>query len=177
MTGVKPDFFEAFSIDKDTIKIKGVKETQKFVSVPILIDTFREIQKSINPRIYNGDKMMCFGKPISGQIKNLDNSNNNISRIISRIRGNIKFYFSYLIILSEEDGNNIIQIFKLSLKSGYSDDYDILEITKGEKTNGTFYDNFKEALKKLKEFIEKKRESNSSFGEEIYNYICGILEA
>ena len=176
-TDVNPSFFEAFSTTaNETIKIQGVKETQKFDCVPTLIDKFREIQKSINPLINQGGKMMCFGKPISGQIKNLENSNSNISSIISRIRGNIKFYFSYLIISSEEDGNNIIQIFELSLKSGYSDDYNIFEITKGEKTNETFSDDFKEALKKLKEFIEIKRESNRSFGEEIYNYISSIFD-
>ena len=173
---MKPSFFEAFSTANETIKIQGVTEIQKFDSVPTLIDKFREIQKSINPLINQGGKMMCFGKPISGQIKNLENSNSNISSIILRIRGNIKFYFSYLIISSEEDGNNIIQIFELSLKSGYSDDYNIFEITKGEKTNGTFSNDFKEALKKLKEFIEIKRESNRSFGEEIYNYIRRILD-
>jgi hypothetical protein len=176
MTGVKPNFFEAFRTENDTIKIQGVKETPKFYSVPDLIIKFREIQKSINPLIDNKSKIMCFGKPISGQIKNLENSNNNISNIISSHirRGSIKFYFSYLIILSKEDGNNIIQIFKLSPDRVYSSDYDVVEIT-----NGTFSDNFKEELIKLKKFIEREREreGNSSFVEEIYNYISGILEA
>lgn len=175
---MKPNFFEAFIAykTKGTIKIQGVEGTQRFEYVPELINKFREIQESINPRNLQEGKMMCFGKPISGLIKNLKNSNSTISSIISHISGNIIFYFSYLIISSEEDGNNIIQIFELSLKSGSSYDYDIFEITKGEKTNGTFSDDFKEALKKLKEFIEIKRESNSSFGEEIYNYIRRIFD-
>ena len=173
---MKPNFFEAFIAykTKGTIKIQGVEGTQRFEYVPELINKFREIQESINPRNLQEGKMMCFGKPISGLIKNLKNSNSTISSIISHISGNIIFYFSYLIISSEEDGNNIIQIFELSLKSGSSYDYDIFEIT-----NRKFSDNFKEELIKLKEFIqrERERESNSLFGEEIYNYILGILEA
>jgi len=166
-TDFKDDFFLAFySTKSGKIYINGYKTPKvSFNDIPDHIEKIRVILNTIKPRIFirpNNGTVIYFGKPISYQFQINTDESTQISQM-QAIHGYLNYYFPYVIIST--DGRIII--FKIEFKR-FGVSYNVIQISEPDE-------DLKENLKKLKNDIDEKRKNqNSGFCQEIYDYITGL---